>query len=60
MVPAVAMLIGVAAWKLFRGSKGVRTRPLFIGALSLAALLLHAPTPLVLLGAGLLGVFLFP
>ncbi len=60
MVPAVAMLIGLAAWKLFRGSKGIRARPLFIGALSLAALLLHAPTPLVLLGAGLLGVFLFP
>ena len=60
MVPAVAMLIGIAAWKLFRGSKGIRARPLLIGALSLAALLLHAPTPLVLLGAGLLGVFLFP
>lgn len=60
MVPAVATLIGIAAWRLFRGSKGIRTRPLLIGALSLAALLLHAPTPLVLLGAGLLGVFLFP
>ncbi len=59
MVPAVAMLIAVAAWRLFRGSKGIRRRPMLIGALSLAALLLHAPTPLVLLGAGLLGIFLF-
>ena len=59
MLPAVAMLIGVAAWRLFRGSKGIRARPLLIAALSLAALLLNAPTPLVLLGAGVLGVFLF-
>ncbi|MBI3738829.1 MAG: chromate transporter [Chloroflexi bacterium] len=59
MVPAVAMLITVAAWKLFRGSKKIRRRPLLIAALSLAALLLGAPTPLVLLGAGVLGVILF-
>lgn len=59
MVPAVAMLISVAAWKLFRGGKKLRRRPLLIAALSLVALLLGAPTPLVLLGAGVLGVFLF-
>jgi chromate transporter len=59
MLPAVAMLIAVAAWRLFRGSKGIRRRPLLIAGLSLIALLLHAPTPLVLLGAGVLGVFLF-
>jgi chromate transporter len=59
MVPAVATLIAVAAWKLFRGRKGIRRRPLLIAALSLAALLLNAPTPLVLLGAGVLGVLLF-
>ncbi len=59
MLPAVAMLIAVAAWKLFRGSKGIRKRPLLIAALSLAAFLLNAPTPVVLLGAGILGVLLF-
>ncbi len=59
MLPAVAMLISVAAWRLFRGSKGIRKRPLLIAALSLAALVLNLPTPLVLLGAGLLGVILF-
>ena len=59
MLPAVAMLIAVAAWKLFRGSQGIRRRPLLIAALSLAAFLLNAPTPLVLLGAGVLGVLLF-
>ncbi len=59
MLPAVAMLIGVAAWKLFRGSKGLRARPMLIAILSLIALLLNAPTPLVLLGAGILGVLLF-
>lgn len=59
MLPAVAMLIGVAAWKLFRGSKGIRLRPMLIAALSLAALLLNVPPPFVLLGAGVLGVVLF-
>ena len=59
MLPAVAMLISVAAWRLFRGSKGIRRRPLLIAALSLGALLLNVPTPLVLFGAGILGVILF-
>ncbi len=59
MLPAVAMLIGVAAWKLFHGSKGIRKRPILIAGLSLIALLLSVPTPLVLLGAGILGIFLF-
>jgi chromate transporter len=59
MVPAVAMLISVAAWKLFKGSKSIEKRSLLIAALSLAAFMLGAPTPLVLLGAGLIGIFLF-
>ena len=58
-VPAIAMLITVAAWKLFRGSKSIRKRPLLIGALSLIAFVLGAPPPLVLLGSGLLGIFWF-
>ncbi len=59
MTPAVAMLISVAAWKLFRGNKSIRRRPLLIAALSLIALGMGAPTPLVLLGGGLLGIILF-
>jgi chromate transporter len=58
MLPAVAMLISYAAWKIFRGSGPIRRRQLLIGALSLAALLLGAPTPLVLGGAGLMGIAL--
>ena len=59
MLPAVAMLITVAAWKLFQTDKKIRKRPLLIAALSLIALLLNAPPPLVLLGAGVFGIFLF-
>jgi len=56
MLPAVAMLISYAAWKLVRGSGPIRRRQLLIGGLSLAALLVGVPTPLVLAGAGLLGI----
>ncbi len=59
MVPAVAMLIIAAAWKLFKGSNSIEKRPLMIAAVSLAAFILGAPTPLVLLGAGIVGIFLF-
>ena len=59
MVPAIAMLISVAAWKLLRGRKEIHKRPLLIAGLSLIALVAGAPTPLVLLGAGVLGIFLF-
>jgi len=58
-VPAVAMLISVAAWKMFRGSDGFQKRTLLIAALSLIAFILGAPTPLVLLGGGLLGILWF-
>jgi chromate transporter len=56
MLPAVAVLISYAAWKLFRGGTPIRRRPLIIAALSLVALLAGAPTPLVLISAGLLGI----
>lgn len=58
MLPAVAMLILFAAWKLFRSGSGIRRRRVLIAGLSLAALLLGVPTPLVLAGAGVLGVML--
>jgi chromate transporter len=59
MVPAVAMLISVAAWKMFKGSKSIGMVSILIAGLSLIAYILGAPPPLVLLGGGLLGIFLF-
>lgn len=60
LTPAVAVLMVVVAWQIFRGNesaKGMGT--LLIAAISLAALLLKAPAPLVLLGAGVLGIIFF-
>lgn len=61
MSPAVAALIVMVSWELFRaGSKrSISSRTLLIAALSGLALWLDVPSPLVLLGAGILGVFLF-
>lgn len=61
MSPAVAALIVLVGWNLFRAGsrKKVDRRILFIAALSAAALFLDVPSPLVLLGAGVLGVILF-
>ena len=58
--PAVAVLMVLVAWQVFRGEGG-STSPvtLVIGGLSLLALYLQAPAPLVLLGAGLLGVVFY-
>ena len=59
--PAVAALIVVVAWELFRGSTRQKLdgRTWFIAALSAIALWLDVPSPLVLLGAGILGVILY-
>lgn len=58
--PAVAVLMVVVAWNVFRGdNNGVGVITLVIAGVSLVALLLKAPPPLVLLGAGLLGVIFF-
>jgi len=59
MLPAVAVLIAIVAWKLFRGENKISKRSLLIAAASLTALALGAPAPLVLLAAGLVGVVLF-
>ncbi len=61
MSPAVAALIVVVAWELFRASskKSLNRRTLLIAALSAVALYFDVPSPLVLLGAGILGVILF-
>lgn len=61
MSPAVAALIVMVAWELFRvgQTKAIGKRTLIIAALSAIALWFDVPSPLVLLGAGILGVILF-
>ncbi len=61
MSPAVAALIIVVAWELFRATSPNRIdrRAILIGLLSAVAFWFELPSPFVLLGAGLLGVFLY-
>jgi chromate transporter len=61
MSPAVAALIVIVAWHLFRATskKKFDRRMLLIAGLSGIALYANVPSPLVLLGAGVLGVVLF-
>jgi len=56
--PAVAVVILVVAWNLFRSVKSIPRQVLLIAALSFLAFLLAVPSPIVLVGAGLLGVIL--
>ncbi|HLF75303.1 MAG TPA: chromate transporter [Anaerolineales bacterium] len=61
MSPAVAALIVVVAWELFRATsrRKVDRRAVLIALLSAAAFWIELPSQLVLLGAGLLGVLLY-
>ncbi len=60
LTPAVAVLMVLVAWQIFRGDdNGTGIATIVIAGLSLAALLLKAPPPLVLLGAGILGIVIF-
>lgn len=61
LAPAVAMLIVIVAWQIFRSesTKTIQGRALLIAALSAIGFALNVPSPLVLLGAGILGVVLF-
>jgi chromate transport protein ChrA len=61
MSPAVAALIVVVAWELFRATspKEIDRRAMLIAMLSAVAFWLELPSPFVLLGAGILGVFLY-
>jgi len=61
LAPAVSMLIVIVAWQVFRSenTKTIKGRALFIAGLSAVAFWLDIPSPLVLLGAGILGVFVF-
>jgi len=61
MSPAVAALIVVVSWELFRAStkRMVDRRVLLIAALSAMAFWFDMPSPIVLVSAGVLGVVLF-
>jgi len=61
LAPAVSVLIAIVAWQIIRSenTKTIKGRALLIAALSVVAFWLDIPSPLVLLGAGILGVVLF-
>ena len=61
MSPAVAALIVFVSWELFRVSsrKQIDRRVVAIAIISAIAFWFEIPSPLVLLGAGILGVILF-
>lgn len=60
LTPAVAVLMVLVAWQIFQGEDHALALPtLGIALVSLIALLLKAPAPLVLIGAGVLGIILF-
>ena len=61
LAPAVAMLIVVVAWQIFRSesTKTIQVRALLIAGLSAIAFWFNLPSPLVLLGAGVLGGIFF-
>lgn len=61
MSPSVAALLVTVAWELFRAgtNKNVKVRTLVIAALAAVAFWFDIPSPLVLLGAGILGVIFF-
>jgi chromate transporter len=56
--PAIAVIILLVAWDLFKGEVSIPKQVLLIAALSILAFLLAVPSPIVLVGAGLLGVIL--
>ena len=61
MSPAVAALIVVVAWELFRASSRnkIDRRAFLIGILSAIAFWYEVPSPVVLIGAGILGVIIY-
>lgn len=61
LTPAVAVLMLFVAWKVFTGSNGgsINWQMGALGLASLIALIFDAPAPLVLLLAGIFGIFIF-
>lgn len=58
LTPAVAVLMFFVAWKIFMSNGGINWQTAVLGIGSFAALYFKAPAPLVLLGAGVLGIFI--
>jgi chromate transporter len=60
LTPAVAVLMLFVAWKVFTGANAgtINWQMATLGLASLIALIFNAPAPLVLLVAGILGVFI--
>jgi len=58
LTPAVAVLILMVAWDLFMNGKTQNNKVIYIALVSIVAILFSVPYPLVLLGAGILGVIL--
>lgn len=58
-MPAIAMLVTLAAWKVFYNGKRVRKRAILLAALCALALVLGGAPPLVVLLAGIAGIWLF-
>jgi len=58
LTPAVAVVILMVAWDLFRDGKKQNYRTIVIALISFIALLVAVPSPLVLFGAGILGLVL--
>jgi len=60
LAPAIAVLMLLVAWQVFRGESGGRLGvSIAIAGVSLIALILKAPAPFVLLAAGILGIIFF-
>jgi len=61
MTPAVAVLMALVSWQLFRAAnpKAIKWRPLLLLLLSFLALYFSVPPQYVLIGAGALGIILF-
>jgi chromate transport protein ChrA len=60
LTPAVAVLMLFVAWKVLTGSSDtINWQMVVLSGASLIALVLDAPAPLVLLVAGVLGIFIF-
>lgn len=61
MAPSVGVLIALVSWQIIRSdaSKSIGRRALAIAFAAFVALWFDLPSPLVLFGAGIMGVFLF-
>ena len=61
ITPAVGVLMALIAWQLFRSnkSKSMNWRSILLASFSFMALYFGIPPQYVLIGAGILGVFLF-